>query len=66
MKYKFICTKCGKIEEREIPMKDYDKEKNNQLCSKCPYTMQRIIEWQGIASGKGDGWFGKSNGSKSI
>ena len=29
MKYKFICTKCGNIEEREIPMKDYDKEKNN-------------------------------------
>lgn len=66
MKYNFRCKKCGKTQEKEISMKDYDKLKNNQVCEVCGCKLERIIEWQGIASGKGDGWFGKSNGSKSI
>ena len=49
MIYSFSCDKCGNIEERDIPMSKYDKEKNNQLCSKCSYLMQRIIEWEGGA-----------------
>ena len=64
MKYLFSCEKCKKKEMRDIPMKDYDVEKNKQVCS-CGGKMQRIIEWNGIAEGKGDGWFGK-NGSSVI
>lgn len=41
--YKFKCIKCKKTEEKEIPMADYDKEKNNQIC-KCGEKMQRVFE----------------------
>ena len=66
MKYNFKCKKCGKTQEKEINMKDYDKLKNSQACDDCGGKLERIIEWQGTASGSGDGWFGKSNGCKSI
>lgn len=66
MKYNFKCKKCGKSQEKEISIKDYDKLKNSQVCEDCGGKLVRIIEWQGIASGSGDGWFGKSNGCKSI
>lgn len=65
MKYKFRCAKCHKSEEREILMKDYDKEKENQKCT-CGGKMDRVIEWEGIATGEGQGWFGKSDGSNTI
>lgn len=65
MKYKFRCAKCYKSEEREILIKDYDKEKENQKCT-CGGKMDRVIEWNGIATGEGQGWFGKSNGSNAI
>jgi len=65
MKYKFRCAKCHKSEEREILMKDYDREKENQKCT-CGGKMDRVIEWSGIATGEGQGWFGKSDGSNAI
>jgi hypothetical protein len=65
MKYKFRCAKCHKSEEREILMKDYDREKENQKCT-CGGKMDRVIEWEGIATGEGQGWFGKSDGSNAI
>lgn len=65
MKYKFRCAKCHKSEEREILMKDYDREKENQKCT-CGGKMDRVIEWEGIATGEGQGWFGKSDGSNVI
>ena len=61
--YTFCCTSCKKQEERNIPMSDYDKEKNNQICS-CGAKMQRVIEWSGIAeSSNMNGWCGKSTGN---
>ena len=61
MNYLFSCTnpKCNKKENRDISMQNYDKEKNNQICS-CGAKMQRVIEWTGIAEGNGSGWFGKA------
>lgn len=65
MNYKFKCTQCGAEQEREICIKDYDRLKNSQICLKCGGALKRVIEWQGIASGSGEGWCGKS-GSNSI
>lgn len=65
MNYKFRCRECKKNYEIDIKMAEYDKEKNNQECPKCHKKLERIIEWQGIAEGSGDGWYGKS-GSKVI
>ena len=59
MFYLFCCNSCHKKENRDIPMNEYDKEKNIQICS-CGAKMQRVIEWSGIAEGSGDGWFGKA------
>ena len=66
MVYKFSCTQCRCEEEKEIAIKDYDTEKEKQTCSNCGGKMTRVIEWQGTASGSGDGWFGRSDGSKAI
>lgn len=46
-------------------MKDYVLEKERQFCS-CGGKMDRVIEWNGIATGEGQGWFGKSDGSNAI
>lgn len=62
MFYKFKCKTCGKVEEKEIPIKDYDREKGNQICT-CGGKMDRIIEWSGIAEGSGAGWFGAKGGN---
>ena len=43
-------------------MADYDKEKNNQVCPDCNSKLDRVIEWQGIATGNGSGWCGRSDG----
>ena len=59
MKYLFSCTKCSKKENRDIPMNQYDTEKNKQICT-CGAKMERVIEWSGIAEGSGSGWFGKA------
>lgn len=65
MKYNFKCIVCGTEEEKEIAIADYDTEKENQKCI-CGGKMQRVIEWEGIATAEGQGWFGKSDGSNAI
>lgn len=65
MFYNFICQDCNTEEEKQIAIKDYDAEKEKQVCSVCGGKMTRKIEWQGVAEGSGDGWFGK-NGSRII
>lgn len=66
MFYRFQCTECKSEEEKNIPVSDYDTEKEKQVCSNCGAKMQRVIEWGGIATGSGEGWFGKSDGSNAI
>ena len=62
--YTFKCVDCGKEQEKEICMKDYDKLKNSQKCESCGGVLKRIIEWQGIAtSSNSNGWCGKSTGN---
>ena len=56
MFYKFKCQKCKKLHQIDIKMTNYDKEKNNQVCPDCNSKLERVIEWQGIASGKGANW----------
>jgi predicted nucleic acid-binding Zn ribbon protein len=63
MFYKFKCKNCGKVEEKEIAIKDYDREKENQTCPECKGKMDRVIEWEGYAKGEGQGWCGKSSGN---
>ena len=65
MFYKFKCENCGKAQEVEIAIKDYDREKDKQKCF-CGGKLKRVIEWSGIATADGSGWFGKSDGSKAI
>lgn len=62
MYYKFRCKKCKKLHQVDIKMADYDKEKDNQICPVCNGKLERVIEWQGIATGNGVGWCGKSDG----
>ena len=67
MYYRFSCTECKCEEEKNIPVKDYDTEKEKQVCSACGGKMQRLLEWKGIAtSSNNNGWFGKSDGSNAI
>jgi predicted nucleic acid-binding Zn ribbon protein len=42
MFYNFKCENCGKAQEVEIAIKDYDKEKDKQNCS-CGGKLHRII-----------------------
>ena len=62
MYYRFKCENCGKVQEVEIAIKDYDKEKDKQKCS-CGGKLKRVIEWTGIAEGAGDGWYGARGGN---
>ena len=62
MYYTFKCSDCGKVQEVEIAIKDYDKEKDKQECS-CGGKLKRVIEWEGIAEGSGAGWFGARGGN---
>ena len=63
MIYRFCCESCAKIFNVEIAIKDYDRLKNRQTCPECGQKMKRVIEWEGIATGSGDGWCGKSGGN---
>ena len=63
MNYKFKCSSCGKLQEKEICIKDYDRLKSFQKCDKCGGELKRVIEWDGIAEGNGEGWCGKSTGN---
>ena len=62
MYYTFKCSDCGKVQEVEIAIKDYDKEKDKQECP-CGGKLKRVIEWNGIAEGSGAGWFGARGGN---
>lgn len=69
MIYLFKCTNknCKCEEEKNIPVSDYDTEKEKQVCSNCGAKMQRVIEWGGIAtSSNNNGWFGRSDGGTAI
>lgn len=72
MLYKFSCPSCKYVTEIDIPMSEYDSQKDKQICPVCyavnsnQVLMNRVIEWTGIASGNGSGWFGKSDGSTAI
>lgn len=66
MEYRWRCTKCNKECIKSIPIDEYDKEKGNQICPSCGSKLERVIEWSGVASGSGEGWFGKSNGCSAI
>ena len=63
MIYKFKCKTCNKEEEKEIAIKEYDKEKIKQVCSACGSKMDRVLEWEGFAEGSGQGWFGARGGN---
>lgn len=41
-KYDFQCTECSNIEEKDIPMSEYDKEKDKQICSRCGSKAVRV------------------------
>lgn len=47
MKYLFDCPNCGQKRYIDIPMSDYDKAKNRQVCTNCNSKMNRIIEFEG-------------------
>lgn len=72
MKYKFRCPVCRSTINIDIPIEDYDNQKDKQICPVCyavdsnQVLLKRVIEWSGIASGNGTGWFGRSDGCKSI
>jgi len=67
MLYRFFCEYCNNNDiEIDIPMNDYDKLKDKQVCPECNGKIKRFIEWNGIAEGNGPGWYGKSDGSKVI
>ena len=63
MQYKFQCTKCRKTFYSEIAISDYSELKDKQKCPKCDSPSKRVIEWEGIATGSGSGWCGKSDGN---
>lgn len=50
MTYQFKCEKCNNIEDKTIAIDDYDKEKNNQICSKCNSRMERVLGFDGSIS----------------
>ena len=72
MNYKFKCPVCRSTINIDIPIEDYDNQKDKQICPVCyavdsnQVLLKRVIEWTGIASGNGSGWFGRSDGCKSI
>lgn len=42
MIYYFNCPKCNKEQERDIPMSQYDQEKDKQICT-CGCKMDRVF-----------------------
>ena len=43
MNYDFRCNLCKTTEEKEIPLVNYDQEKDKQKCNKCGGHMDRVI-----------------------
>lgn len=72
MLYKFLCPTCNKTFDIDIAMAEYASLKDKQLCPVClaldsnQVLLKRVIEWDGIATGTGEGWFGRSDGSTAI
>lgn len=66
MIYRFRCNVCNRTFDIDIPMSDYDNQKDKQICPVCYAVLKRVIEWEGIATATGDGWFGRSDGSTAI
>lgn len=66
MIYKFYCKTCNMEHELDIPIEKYMDLKDKQRCPYCRKKLERIIEWTGVATGSGQGWFGKSDGGKTI
>lgn len=58
--YYFECEKCNKTQEREIAMKDYDKEKNNQYCV-CGHQMKRVFKPIGLTIYNATGFYDTDN-----
>lgn len=54
--YYFECEKCKTTQEREIAMKDYDKEKNNQYCV-CGQQMKRVFKPIGLTEYRCKGFY---------
>ena len=42
MYYNFKCESCNKVQEVEIPISKYDKEKGKQVCPICKGKMNRM------------------------
>ena len=53
------------LEQDLLDLQNKVEEKDKQECS-CGGKLKRVIEWEGIATAEGSGWFGKSDGSKAI
>ena len=50
MTYTFQCEKCNKQEEINIPMSEYDEEKDNQFCVHCGAKLKRVLEFNGTVN----------------
>ena len=66
MIYKFYCKACNMEHELDIPIAKYMDLKDKQKCPYCKKKLERVLEWSGVATGSGDGWFGRSDGGKTI
>ena len=49
MTYQFSCEQCSKTIEVEIPMSEYNSQKDKQFCPDCNSKLKRVIEWNGMA-----------------
>ena len=63
MNYKFYCCDCKHEYQVDIPMKEYHEQKEKQKCPECGGHARRVYEWNGIATGSGEGWCGKKGGT---
>lgn len=50
MTYTFRCEKCNKQEEINIPMSEYDEEKDKQVCVYCRAKLKRVLEFNGTVN----------------
>lgn len=66
MIYKFYCKACDMEHDLDIPIDKYMDLKDKQHCPFCKKKLERVFEWSGVATGSGDGWFGRSDGGKTI
>lgn len=60
--YDFRCAECGNIEEKKIPMAEYDTLKESQVCTKCSGKMTRRVDGKAQFSLSGNGWYSMGYG----